>query len=46
MRNKQSKKRKGGMAKIGRSKRAKNQAMSAYVRGKITFDQYLKRKGQ
>ena len=40
---KQNKKCKGGMAKIGRNKRAKNQAMSAYVRGKITFEQYLRR---
>ena len=41
--NKKSRKRKGGMAKIGRSKRTKDQAMSSYVRGKITFEQYLKR---
>ena len=41
----QNKKRKGGMAKIGRSKRTKNQAMSSYARGKITFEQYQKKRG-
>lgn len=34
---------KGGTRKHGRNKRAKDQAMSAYVRGKITFEQYWKR---
>jgi uncharacterized membrane protein len=43
MTRKQSEKKKGGAKKIGRSKRAKNQAMSAYARGKITFEQYKRR---
>lgn len=34
---------KGGAKKIGRNKRSKDQKMSAYVRGKITFEQYLKK---
>lgn len=38
----QSKKKSGGAKKIGRSKRAKNVAMSKYVRGKISFEQYQK----
>jgi hypothetical protein len=33
---------KGGKRKIGRNKRAVDSNMSAYVRGKITFDQYYK----
>lgn len=31
--------------KYGRNKRPIDQATSAYVRGKITFDQYIKKKG-
>jgi len=40
-------KKKGGAKKYGRNKRAVNAAMSAYVRGKISFETYLKltRKG-
>ena len=38
-------KKKGGMAKIGRSKRLKDSAMSLYVKGKISFETYAKRKG-
>lgn len=30
----------GGSRKYGRNKRARNQAMSLYVKGKITFEQY------
>lgn len=41
MQKKQGKK-KGGAAKIGRSKRNKDQALSSFVRGKITAEQYLK----
>jgi len=41
----QKKQSKGGKKKIGRSKRPVDQAMSAYVRGKISFEQYRKRKG-
>jgi len=33
---------KGGGKKYGRNKRVVNSAMSAYVRGKISFDSYLK----
>ena len=36
---------KGGTRKIGRSKRAKDYVMSAYVRGKISFESYAKSKG-
>jgi len=35
----------GGGKKIGRNKRPKNQTMSAYVRGKISFAQYQKSTG-
>jgi hypothetical protein len=35
-------KKKGGAKKHGRNKRPVNSAMSAYVRGKITFEQYQK----
>lgn len=35
-------KKKGGQGKIGRSKRVKDQSLSAFVRGKITGEQYLK----
>jgi len=35
-------KKKGGAKKYGRNKRPVNSAMSAYVRGKITFEQYQK----
>jgi len=38
-------KKKGGSAKIGRNKRAKDQATSLFVKGKITFEQYQKKKG-
>jgi hypothetical protein len=34
-----------GTGKYGRNKRAVDQATSAYVRGKITFEQYRKLKG-
>jgi hypothetical protein len=36
---------KGGSKKIGRSKRSKDSALSAYVRGVISFATYAKRKG-
>jgi hypothetical protein len=32
----------GGARKIGRKKRSVNAAMSAYVRGKISFENYRK----
>jgi len=35
-----SKKKSDGAKKIGRNKRSKDQALSMYVRGKITFEQY------
>ena len=38
-------KKKGGSRKHGRNKRAKDQATSAYVRGKITAEKYFKEKG-
>lgn len=38
-------KKKGGMAKIGRSKRTLDSAMSLYVKGKIPFEKYAQRKG-
>ena len=40
-------KKKGGSKKHGRNKRGVDQAMSLYVRGKISFDQYerIKRRG-
>lgn len=34
-----------GARKIGRSNRAKDTALSAYVRGKTTFESYAKAKG-
>jgi len=36
---------KGGSKKHGRSKRLKDSAMSLYVKGKISFETYAKRKG-
>lgn len=36
-------KKSGGSKKYGRSKRQKNEAMSAYVRGKIDFATYWRR---
>ena len=33
----------GGARKYGRNKRVPNQAMSSYVRGKISFETYQKR---
>jgi hypothetical protein len=39
---KQANQKKGSSRKVGRSKRAKDQATSSFVRGKITFDQYAK----
>ncbi len=35
-------KKKGGAGKIGRSKRIKDNNLSAFIRGKITGEQYLK----
>jgi len=35
-------KKKGGAGKIGRSKRVKDNNLSAFVRGKITGEQYFK----
>jgi len=32
----------GGSRKIGRNKRAKNQNLSLYVKGKISFEKYFK----
>lgn len=43
MSRKQSQKKKGGDKKHGRNKRPKDQALSSYVRGNITFEQYKKR---
>jgi hypothetical protein len=40
MSKKQDNKKHGGAKKIGRKKRAVNQAMSAYVTGKISFENY------
>jgi uncharacterized membrane protein len=40
MSKKQQDKKHGGARKIGRKKRAINQAMSAYARGKISFENY------
>jgi hypothetical protein len=34
-----------GCKKAGRNKRPRNSAMSAYVRGKITFESYKKQIG-
>jgi hypothetical protein len=39
---KKTQKKKGGARKHGRNKRPVNSAMSAYVRGKITFESYQK----
>jgi hypothetical protein len=39
---KKTQKKKGGEKKYGRNKRPVNSAMSAYVRGKITFESYQK----
>jgi hypothetical protein len=39
---KKTQKRKGGEKKYGRNKRPVNSAMSAYVRGKISFESYQK----
>jgi hypothetical protein len=39
---KKTQKKKGGAKKYGRNKRPVNSAMSAYVRGKITFEAYQK----
>jgi len=39
---KKTQKKKGGEKKYGRNKRLRNAAMSAYVRGKITFEAYQK----
>ena len=36
-------KRKGGQRKIGRSKRVKNQLLSAFVRGKISGEDYFRK---
>lgn len=38
-------KKKGGQRKIGRSKRPKDQAMSSFVRGRISAEEYFKRNG-
>lgn len=35
---------KGGGRKIGRNKKAVDQATSSYVRGKISFEEYAKAK--
>ena len=43
MAQKQGVKRHGGDRKYGRNKRAKDETMSAYVRGKIDFASYWKR---
>ena len=37
-------KKKGGQRKIGRSKRAKDQLLSAFVRGKISGEEYFKKR--
>ena len=41
----QGQKKSSGARKIGRSRRAKDMALSAYVRGKISFERYAKAKG-
>jgi len=41
---KQQNQKKGSSRKVGRNKRAKCQATSSYVRGLITFEQYVKAK--
>ena len=38
-------KKKGGMAKIGRTKRPLDSALSQFVKGKIPFEKYAQRKG-
>ena len=40
---KKTKQGKGGKRKIGRNKRAVDSNMSQYVRGKITFEEYIKK---
>jgi len=45
MSRKKSEKKRSGNKKHGRNKRLVDQAMSAYVRGKISFETYQKRKG-
>ena len=42
MSEKETQKKKGGSKKHGRNKRPVNSTMSAYVRGKITFENYQK----
>ena len=39
-------KKKGGSKKHGRNKRAVDQATSDFAKGKITFEQYKRRKGK
>jgi hypothetical protein len=39
---KKTQKKKGGEKKYGRNKRPVNQAMSSFVRGKISLDSYQK----
>jgi hypothetical protein len=39
---KKTQKKKGGEKKYGRNKKLVNAAMSAYVRGKISLESYLK----
>jgi hypothetical protein len=39
---KKTQKRKGGEKKYGRNKKPVNSAMSAYVRGKISFENYVR----
>jgi hypothetical protein len=39
---KKTQKKKGGEKKYGRNKRSVNSAMSAYIRGKISFESYQK----
>lgn len=39
-------KKKGGSKKHGRNKRGVDDATSAYAKGKITFEQYMKRRGR
>jgi hypothetical protein len=38
-------KKKGGMAKHGRSKRKKNTALSLFVKGRISAEKYFKAEG-
>jgi hypothetical protein len=44
MSHKKSEKKKGGNKKYGRNKRPVDPAMSAYIRGVITFEAYEKQK--